>query len=78
MPFWVIYLDNKGKLGRAGSYFSSLRAQQYADKMVHTKYWVIESKGRTWDAARNEVKYKLTEELKDAGYGTERIYKELD
>lgn len=78
MPFWVIFLDNKGKLGRAGSYFTTLRAQEYADKMVHTKHWIIESKGRTWDTARNEVKYKLSTELKDAGYGTERIYKELD
>lgn len=78
MYFWVIYLDHSGKLGRAGSYLSKLRAQEFVDRNVQTRYWIIPSKSRTWDMARNEVKYKLAEELKDAGYGTERIYKELE
>ena len=77
MYFWVVYIDNHGKLGRSGSYLSEIRAQQWADDNVQTKYWIIPSKGRTWDSARNEVKQKVAEKVKDAGMATERIYKEL-
>lgn len=77
MPYWVISSDSKGKLVHSGPFLSTMRAQKYADDNVHSKLSeIIETRGRNWDTARGEVKYKLSEILKDAGYGTKRIFEE--
>ena len=77
MPYWVISADKKGKLVHSGPFMTAVRAQKYADDNVHSKLCeIVETRGRNWDTARGEVKYKLAEIFRDAGYGTKRIFEE--
>ena len=75
MPYWVISSDEKGKLIHSGPFAFESKAQTYADDNVHSQLCeIIETRGRTWDTARGEVKFKLSEILKDAKYGAKRIF----
>ena len=75
MPYWIISADDKGKLIHSGPFTLPQQAQNYADENVKSKFCeTIQTRSSSWDRARGEVKFRLSELFKDARYGTKRIY----
>jgi len=75
MPYWVISADDKGKLIHSGPFTLPQQAQNYSDDNVKSKFnEIIQTRSSSWDRARGEVKFKLSELFKDTRFGTKRIF----